>query len=164
MHIHCPASTRFLHRYTMLIVSCRWICWWDINRFQYARTIGQIRRSLHIKGCVFNVMPFGLCNAPATFQRLMDAIFREKIGKDLAASLDDLLMYALRHIEMLPIFSRTLGELIDAGLKCKPRKCQVFPESISTWDTSSRKGKSQRIGVNSTRSVNGPFQSCYFRQ
>ena len=30
---------------------------------------------------VFNVMPFGLCNAPATFQRLMDGIFRDQIGK-----------------------------------------------------------------------------------
>ena len=65
---------------------------------------------------VFNVMPFGLCNAPATFQRLMDGIFRDQIGKDLAAYLDDLLMYALRHGEMLPILDRTLGQLIDAGL------------------------------------------------
>ena len=75
-------------------------------------------------------MPFGLCNAPATFQRLMDTIFREQIGKDLAAYIDDLLVYALREIEMLPVLHRTLGQLIDAGLKCKPRKCQVFPESI----------------------------------
>ena len=60
----------------------------------------------------------------------MDGIFREQIGKDLAAYLDDLLMYALRHAEMLPILDRTLSQLIDTGLKCKPRKCQVFPESI----------------------------------
>ena len=79
---------------------------------------------------VFNEMPFGLCNAPATFQRLMDGIFRDEIGKDRAAYLDDLLMYALRHVEMLPILDRTLGQLIDAGLKCKPLKCQVFPDSI----------------------------------
>ena len=79
---------------------------------------------------VFNVMPFGLCNAAATFQRLMDGIFRDQIGKDLAAYLDDLLMYALRHVEMLRILDRILGQLIDAGLKCKPRKCQMFPDSI----------------------------------
>ena len=30
---------------------------------------------------------------------------------------------------MQPILDRTLGHLIDAWLKCKPRKCQVFPDS-----------------------------------
>ena len=46
---------------------------------------------------VFNVMPFGLCNAPAIFQRLMAAIFRGQIGKDRAGFIDDLLMSHLRH-------------------------------------------------------------------
>ena len=71
----------------------------------------------------------------------MDAIFREQIGIDLAAYLDDLLRYALRHIEMLPILDRTLGQLIDAGLKCKPRKCQVFPESIQYLGHIFKEGK-----------------------
>ena len=39
-------------------------------------------------------------------------------------------MYGLRHAEMLPILDGTLSQLIDAGLKCKPRKCQVFTDSI----------------------------------
>ena len=39
-------------------------------------------------------------------------------------------MNALRHAEMLPILDSTRGQHIDAGLKCKPRKCQVFPDSI----------------------------------
>ena len=39
----------------------------------------------HMGLYVFKVMPFGLCNAPATFQRFMDGIFRDQIGKDLAA-------------------------------------------------------------------------------
>ena len=79
---------------------------------------------------VFTVIPFGLCNARATFQRLMDCIFRDQIGKDLAAYVDDLLMYELRHAEILTILDRTLGQLIDAGWKCKPSKCQAFPDSI----------------------------------
>ena len=79
---------------------------------------------------IFNVMPFGLCNAPATFQCFLAGIFRDQIGKGLAAYLEDLLMYALRHAEMLPILDRTLGQLIEAGLKCNHRKGQVFPNSI----------------------------------
>ena len=79
---------------------------------------------------LFKVMRFGLGNAPSTFQSLMDGIFRHEIGKDLAVYLDDLLMYALRHAEMLPILDRTLGQLIEAGLKCKSRKWQIFPDSI----------------------------------
>ena len=79
---------------------------------------------------VVNVMPFWLWNAPATFHRLMDGIFRHQIGKDVEAYLEHLLMYPVRHGEMLPILERTLGHLLDAGLQCKPRKWQVFSDSI----------------------------------
>ena len=41
----------------------------------------------------FNLMPFGLCNAPATFQRLMDDIFHSDLLRDIVAYLDDLLIY-----------------------------------------------------------------------
>ena len=60
----------------------------------------------------------------------MVGIFRDQIGKDLAAHLNDILMYALRKAKLVQIFDRTLGQRIDAGHKCKPRKCHVFPDSI----------------------------------
>ena len=75
-------------------------------------------------------MPFGMCNAPATFQRLMEGIFREQNGKNLAAYLDDLLMYAQRHAEMLLILDRTLGQLIHAGLEFRLLQCQLVHDSI----------------------------------
>ena len=43
---------------------------------------------------VFNRMPFGLCNAPASFQRLMDTLFEGHLGIDTLVYLDDLLMFA----------------------------------------------------------------------
>jgi len=42
----------------------------------------------------FLVMPFGLCNAPATFQDMMNHIFRDMLNLGLLAYMDDLLIYA----------------------------------------------------------------------
>ena len=105
----------------------------------------------------FNPKSFRLGTGPATFHRLMDGIFRDQIGKDLAAYLDDLLMYALRLSEMKPILDRTLGPVFDAGLKCKPKKCLVFPDSN---DYLGQIGQDWKIGADRSKLAkfaNGPF-------
>ena len=42
----------------------------------------------------FNVMPFGLCNAPATFQRLMDQVYRGIAHKYVVVYLDDMNVFS----------------------------------------------------------------------
>src|SRR5215470_13727905 len=74
----------------------------------------------------FKVMSFGLCNAPATFQRLMDTTLRGLNYIYLLVYLDDIIVFAEtieQHLERLEML---FDRLRQAGLKLKPSKCQLL--------------------------------------
>jgi hypothetical protein len=78
----------------------------------------------------FNRMPFGLCNAPATFQRLMDGIFSEENYKSLLLYLDDILVFGKSFEETLERLGMVLQRLSKHGLKVKPGKCHLFKREV----------------------------------
>ena len=123
-----PESMRSSHLCTMLTAFRRWICSCARSRFPYPCRIAQKLIITHKGLFFFNMMPFWLCNAPPTMQRLLHGIFRRESGNDLAAYLDYLLLYALCDGEMLCIIKRTVGQLMDIALTCRPRK--YFNHSI----------------------------------
>ena len=49
----------------------------------------------------FNRLPFGLCNSPATFSRLMGKCFSDLYGKGLIVYLDDMLLYSSSIMDMI---------------------------------------------------------------
>ena len=71
----------------------------------------------------FRRMPFGLCNAPATFQRMMDSIFRDVIGKYVQVYLDDINIYSETWEEHVKHVTEVLKRLREANLKLKRKKC-----------------------------------------
>jgi len=71
----------------------------------------------------FLVMPFGLINAPATFQDTMNHIFRDMIDLGLLAYIDDLLIYAKTDEEHDTIVKEVLQWLRANMLAISPEKC-----------------------------------------
>jgi len=79
----------------------------------------------------FPRMPFGLCNAPATFQRLMDTVLMGLNFEVCLAYLDDIIVFNRdldSHFERLEILFQRLRE---AQLKLKPSKCQILRKQVS---------------------------------
>uniref|UniRef100_A0A0A9WGS4 RNA-directed DNA polymerase n=2 Tax=Lygus hesperus TaxID=30085 RepID=A0A0A9WGS4_LYGHE len=71
----------------------------------------------------FKVLPFGLCNAPATFQRLMEAV----LPPDLAlVYLDDIIVLGPDFPSVLSKLEKVLQRLANAGLQVRPDKCSFF--------------------------------------
>ena len=75
-------------------------------------------------------MPFGLCNAPATFQRLMQHCFRDEIFNVLLVFLDDIIVYSTNLQEHLYRLETVFKRLRDHGLKLKPSKCHFFKREV----------------------------------
>jgi hypothetical protein len=68
-------------------------------------------------------MPFGLCNAPATFQRMMNDILRDLLHKFVTLYLDDVCIYT-RPLEEHLVQMRIVLQLFkEEGLKLRLKKC-----------------------------------------
>ena len=78
----------------------------------------------------FKCMPFGLCNAPSTFERLMEQVLAGLQWQICLVYLDDVIVYSqnfTEHVERLEIILRRIS---GAGLKLKPKKCHLFCEKV----------------------------------
>ena len=71
----------------------------------------------------YKVMPFGLCNAPGVFQRLMQEILHDVIGKYVMVYIDDIVIYSKTEAEHEAHTKVVLERLIEAGLTLKSSKC-----------------------------------------
>jgi Reverse transcriptase (RNA-dependent DNA polymerase)/RNase H-like domain found in reverse transcriptase len=86
--------------------------------------------SCHVGMYQFSRMPFGLVNAPATFQRSMDNILSEVRRESIIVYLDDVIIFSRNfedHVRHLEVVLRKLGE---AGATLKFSKCHFFRQSV----------------------------------
>ena len=78
----------------------------------------------------FERMPFGLCNAPATFQRLMQAVLAGMEWKFCFVYLDDILVCSRTLEEHLDHLQQVFNRLRKAGLTLKPKKCSFLQDQV----------------------------------
>jgi hypothetical protein len=77
------------------------------------------------------VMLFGLCNAPATFQCMMNDIMRRFVGSGVVCYLDDILIYSKGSVEEhRELVGKVLQTLIDHGLAGEIAKCEFEKEEV----------------------------------
>ena len=76
-------------------------------------------------------MPFGLCNAPATFQRLMQNCLSELNLTYALIYLDDIVVFSDTEKEHVKRLAAVFERFREHGLKLKPSKCEFFKEEIN---------------------------------
>ena len=78
----------------------------------------------------YEVMPFGLKNAEATYQRLVNHMFRPQIGRNVEGYMDDTLMKSLDKGKHLDDLQETFDTLRRYNMKLNPSKCAFGVASV----------------------------------
>ncbi|CAI7921020.1 unnamed protein product [Closterium sp. NIES-53] len=73
-------------------------------------------------------MPFGLRNASAVFQRVMDAVLQDV--ECAACYIDDVVIFSTTEQQHLQDVGKTLAALEAAGLTCHPKKCRWGEQTV----------------------------------
>lgn len=76
------------------------------------------------------VMPFGLCNAPAVFQRFMNDAFCDLNNRFVIVYLDDILVFSKTHLEHVSHVKQVLQRLRENRLYAKIEKCSFHQDHI----------------------------------
>ncbi len=79
----------------------------------------------------WKVLPFGLCNAPACFERLMEKVLAGLHWKSCLLYLDDIISHATTFDGAINRLEEVFQRLKDANLKVGPDKCHLFQKKVT---------------------------------
>lgn len=83
----------------------------------------------------YRVMPFGLCNAPATFQRVIEQALNGLQWQVTVLYLDDIIVVGRDFEEHLNNLNLVINRLSEANLKLKAKKCNFSAKKFRSSDT-----------------------------
>ena len=112
-----------------------WFCTLDLQSgyWQIGMNPDDIEKtafSSHMGLFEYNVMPFGLCNAPATFEAMMETLLADLLWKKCLVYLDDVIVFGKTFHECAENLEEIIKRIHANGLKLKPKKCNFFKKSI----------------------------------
>ena len=102
--------------------------YWQVSLSQAARA--KTAFATHSGLFQFRVMPFGLCNAPATFERLMDRVLQGLRWNRCLVYLDDIISFGGTFGTALSNLTLIFERLRSYGLQLKSSKCHLFRASV----------------------------------
>ena len=76
----------------------------------------------------YTKMPFGLKNAGATYQKLVDSAFKDQIGVNLEAYVDDMVIKSHTEQDIIKDVEETFATLRKINMKLNPKKCSFGME------------------------------------
>nr|XP_027118756.1 uncharacterized protein LOC113735999 [Coffea arabica] len=71
----------------------------------------------------YRTMPFGLKNAGATYQRLVNKLFQNQIGRSMEVYVDDMIVKSRTDPQLIPDLREVLNILRESRMRLNPKKC-----------------------------------------
>ena len=75
-------------------------------------------------------MPFGLMNAPSTFQRIMNQVFFDMLDRNVIVYLDDILIFTKTEQEHREVLAEVFKRMAHYSLFVKETKCALFLSQV----------------------------------
>ena len=73
--------------------------------------------------CCYRVMPFGLKNAGATYQRAATTLFHDMMHRDVEVYVDDMIVKSRNRVDHLATLERFFERIRQFRLRLNPKKC-----------------------------------------
>lgn len=83
--------------------------------------------------CCYKVMPFSPKNAGATYQRLMDKVFKEKIDINVEVYVDDMVVKSATPDQHAKDLVKIFTELRKHNMRLNPKKYTLGSTKVNSW-------------------------------
>ena len=113
-----------------MLAGRQWFSTLDLASGYWQVSLSQEARIKTAFATQFKIMPFGLCNALATFERMMDRVLQGLRWSHCLVYLDDIISFGTTFLDALDNLTLIFERLGAYGLQLKSTKCHLFQTSV----------------------------------